>query len=52
MKKLSLYVFLGLLWCNVGFANFEWIKEEKISPEKIRFIGTDDSIKEFPNTFK
>ena len=20
MKKLSLYVFLGLLWCNVGFA--------------------------------
>ena len=21
MKKLSLYVFLGLLWCNVGFAN-------------------------------
>ena len=30
----------------------EWIKEEKISPEKIRFIGTDDSIKEFPNTLK
>ena len=22
MKKLSLYLFLGLLWCNVGFA--EW----------------------------
>ena len=21
MKKLSLYVFLGLLWCNVGFAD-------------------------------
>ena len=21
MKKLSLYVFLGLLWCNVGFSN-------------------------------
>ena len=20
MKKISLYVFLGLLWCNVGFA--------------------------------
>ncbi len=20
MKKLSLYIFLGLLWCNVGFA--------------------------------
>tara|TARA_Y100000310_G_scaffold92333_1_gene89963 strand:+ start:1565 stop:1852 length:288 start_codon:yes stop_codon:yes gene_type:complete len=20
MKKLSLYVFLGLIWCNVGFA--------------------------------
>ena len=22
MKKLSLYIFLGLMWCNVGFA--EW----------------------------
>ena len=22
MKKLSLYVFLGLLWCNVGFADY------------------------------
>ena len=21
MKKLSLYIFLGLLWCNVGFAD-------------------------------
>ena len=30
----------------------EWIKEEKINPEKIRFIGTDNSIKEFPNTLK
>ena len=26
MKKLSLYVFLGLMWCNVGFAdNFNYI---------------------------
>ena len=40
---------LGIL---VGISLKEWIKEEKISPEKIRFIGTDNSIKEFPNTLK
>jgi len=25
MKKLSLYIFLGLLWCNVGFADWKKI---------------------------
>ena len=31
MKKLSLYVFLGLLWCSNAFtetSNFEWIKNQ------------------------
>ena len=28
-KKLSLYVFLGLLWCNVGFAEELYCKVEK-----------------------
>ena len=31
MKKLSLYVFLGLLWCNVGFA-----EEIKLSCQYIK----------------
>ena len=35
MKKLFLYIFLGLLWCNVGFANFEWIKTEKLVREAL-----------------
>ncbi len=25
MKKLSLYIFLGLMWCNVGFAKMVYI---------------------------
>ena len=30
MKKLFLYVFLGLLWCNVGFANRLGIEAKKL----------------------
>ena len=29
-----------------------WMKKNEIVPSKVRFIGTDNSIKEFPNTFK
>ena len=40
-----------------NFANFfsnstTNFPEEEINPEKIRFIGSDDSVKEFPNTLK
>ena len=37
MKKLSLYIFLVLMWCNVGFAETipKVTKEEKKSLEKI-----------------
>ena len=31
MKKAIGIIILGLLWCNVGSANFEWIKTEKFS---------------------
>jgi hypothetical protein len=38
MKKLSLYIFLGLLWCNVGFAEE---KCETSNPEIIIDLGGD-----------
>ena len=44
MKKLFLYVFLGLLFCNVGFAdNLKVIDGDTIVliGEKIRFSGID-----------
>ena len=31
MKKLLSIIVLGLLWCNISLANFEWIKTEKFS---------------------
>ena len=37
MKKLSLYIFLGLLWCNVGFA-------DDISEYQIEGISIGDSL--------
>ena len=51
MKKLSLYIFLGLLWCNVGFADVTEVYclirkadlfRAKISPEDhSRFAGKE-----------
>ena len=40
MKKLSLYIFLGLLWCNVGFA--EKISLECKFPTGAKFGGSFD----------
>ena len=37
MKKLSLYVFLFLMWCNAGFA-------DKISEYQIEGISIGDSL--------
>ena len=44
MKKLSLYIFLGLLWCNVGFAeliNFNkcFQKNETFKDNKFKDVG-------------
>ena len=40
MKKLSLYVFLVLMWCNVGFAN----DMGKIEDIKINGISIGDNL--------
>ncbi len=40
MKKLSLYIFLGLLWCNIGFA------------EDQNIIGTSWTIKDSDGDIK
>ena len=58
MKKLSLYVFLGLMWCNVGFAEKyvcvdnenEGLKKtttiwEKISDEAFQISEVEDKTK-------
>ena len=42
MKKLFLYVFLGLLWCNVGFA--DWLQDETTAAidKFVKSKGLDD----------
>ena len=35
MKKLSLYIFLGLLWCNVGFAEYTY-KDYRQNPSEFK----------------
>ena len=44
MKKTFLYLFLGLLWCNVGFADTLRVVDGDtivLNGEKIRFSGID-----------
>ena len=40
MKKLFLYVFLGLMWCNVGHAESKWEIEEDQKFFQVRKEGT------------
>ena len=55
MKKLSLYVFLVLIWCNVGFAtpiwkiSDDWICNPKLHT-KIKLDGTVVGINELAIT--
>ena len=41
MKKLSLYVFLGLMFCNIGFAEIKYKKVECEDEIFIDFIDND-----------
>ena len=41
MKKLSLYIFLVLMWCNVGFA---WISKGRVSCGTIISHHEDDPV--------
>ena len=43
MKKLSLYIFLVLMWCNVGFAEIKYKKVECEDEIFIDFIDNDIS---------
>ena len=51
MKKLSLYVFLGLLWCNVGFADTSImsVKGMKLNESALKYFDKNliESKKEF-----
>ena len=51
MKKLSLYVFLSLLWCNVGFADSSWIKFPLNNNETQNF-NIKDAVEVGPNQYK
>ena len=45
MKKLSLYIFLGLLWCNAAISDIAFTCESIISPDQkwnFSFIRIDD----------
>ena len=51
MKKLFLYVFLSLLWCNVGFADSSWIKFPLNNNETQNF-NIKDAVEVGPNQYK
>jgi hypothetical protein len=38
MKKLSLYIFLVLIWCNVGYAKSLFYEKYKNNPDNVNFI--------------
>ena len=46
MKKLSLYIFLGLMWCNVGFAELIIFSDIKIG-EKVSKYFNDQEISQY-----
>ena len=46
MKKLSLYIFIGLLWCNVGFAELISITDIKIG-DRVSEHFTSTQISEY-----
>ena len=53
MKKLSLYIFLVLIWCNVGFAKpvlLECLDDEPVYPDKeevFTYLSLDLDKKDF-----
>jgi len=51
MKKLFLYVFLGLLWCNVGFATSSWLKFP-LAGNETRNFNIKDAVEVGPNQYK
>jgi len=51
MKKLFLYIFLGLLWCNAGAADSSWLKFPLDNNETMNF-NIKDAIETGPNQYK
>ena len=51
MKKLFLYLFLGLLWCNVGVADSSWLKFPLANNETVNY-NIKDAVEVGPNQYK
>ncbi|MDP7530984.1 MAG: hypothetical protein QF816_05215 [Candidatus Scalindua sp.] len=51
MKKLFLYVFLGLLWCNASFAEAVDLSKREVHESKIDIAWKIDNKYLTPNCF-